>query len=97
MSIALTAMIWLVVSVGILSVTETAVPFLSLVFEASSALGTVDLSTGTTPDLSTFGRIIIIISMMIGRVGPLAFAFSLFGNQNKTTLYRYPKEEVFVG
>ncbi|MCP5093953.1 MAG: hypothetical protein GY943_00210, partial [Chloroflexi bacterium] len=39
-SIALTAMIWLVVSVGILSVTETAVPFLSLVFEASSALGT---------------------------------------------------------
>ncbi|KAA3659604.1 MAG: hypothetical protein DWQ04_21825 [Chloroflexi bacterium] len=96
-SIALTAMLWLVFAIMVMTVTETAVPFITIVFEASSALGTVGLSTGLTPELSTIGRIIITISMMIGRVGPLAFAVSLFGNQNRTTLYRHPREEVFVG
>ncbi len=95
--IALTALLWLVFALLVMTVTETAVPFLTIVFEASSALGTVGLSTGLTSELSTTGRIIITISMMIGRVGPLAFAVSLFGSQNRTTTFRYPREEVFVG
>ncbi|MCA9927372.1 MAG: hypothetical protein KC419_02800 [Anaerolineales bacterium] len=104
-SIALTAVLWLVFSLIVLSVTETpalstaevSVPFLTIVFEASSALGTVGLSTGLTPELSTIGRLIITLSMMIGRVGPLAFAVSLFGKENRAILYRHPREEVFVG
>lgn len=97
LSIALTALLWLVFAMIVMTVTETAVSFLTILFEAASALGTVGLSAGLTPELSTIGRIIITISMMIGRVGPLAFAVSLFGNQNRTTLYRHPREEVFVG
>jgi hypothetical protein len=35
--------------------------------------------------------------MLIGRVGPLTVAFSVFGFQAESSAYRYPEEEVFVG
>ncbi|MBN1456233.1 MAG: hypothetical protein JW912_00090 [Sedimentisphaerales bacterium] len=52
--------------------------FESILFEAASALGTVGLSTGITPQLSSLGKIIIVSLMYIGRVGPLTFGMSLF-------------------
>lgn len=52
--------------------------FEDLLFEASSALGTVGLSTGITAQLTSMGKAIIIGLMFIGRVGPLAFGLSLF-------------------
>ncbi len=105
MSIFMVAILWLTFSILVLAVTETAVSansvqavsFLDLLFEAASALGTVGISTGITSQLSQIGRIVLIISMMIGRVGPLAFAVSLFGKHNRTILYQYPQEDVFVG
>lgn len=51
--------------------------FLSLVFEACSALGTVGLSMGITADLTTPGKLILIAMMFIGRVGPLTFGLAL--------------------
>lgn len=48
-----------------------------LLFEASSALGTVGLSTGITPDLSASGKVIIILLMYIGRIGVLTFGSSM--------------------
>lgn len=48
-----------------------------LLFEASSALGTVGLSTGITPELSHAGKVIIIILMYIGRIGVLTFGSSM--------------------
>ena len=44
-----------------------------LVFEAVSALGTVGVSMGITPELDEVGRVIIIIAMFIGRVAPTTF------------------------
>lgn len=49
-----------------------------LLFEAVSALGTVGLSTGITQDLSNLGKVIIIVLMFLGRVGPLSFGLVLF-------------------
>ena len=53
-------------------------PFEGLLFEAASALGTVGLSTGITAQLTPLGKLILILLMFIGRVGPLTFGVALF-------------------
>ena len=53
-------------------------PFEGLLFEAASALGTVGLSTGITAQLTPIGKLILILLMFIGRVGPLTFGVALF-------------------
>ncbi len=93
-SIGITAVLWLMFSVIILTATESA-SFLSIMFEAVSALGTVGLSMGLTANLSAWGKIIIIGSMMIGRIGPLGVAYALV--RKGRLAYRYPQEDVFVG
>jgi trk system potassium uptake protein TrkH len=68
----------------------------AIMFEATSALGTVGLSCGITPSLTTAGKIIIIITMLIGRLGPLTLLAVLTFNI-KPTRYNYPTEAVVVG
>ena len=67
-----------------------------IAFEAASALGTVGLSTGITPALTTLGKLIIILTMLIGRLGPLTLLASLTFNI-KPAGYSYPEEPVIVG
>ncbi|MDQ7040112.1 MAG: TrkH family potassium uptake protein [Rhodothermus sp.] len=71
--------------------------FLKYLFEAYSAFGTVGLSMGVTPSLSTVGRWIIILLMFIGRVGPLTFAAALTMRRHRTPQFRYAYEDVVVG
>ena len=61
----------------LLALTESQ-PFEGLLFEAASALGTVGLSTGITAQLTPIGKLILILLMFIGRVGPLTFGVALF-------------------
>jgi trk system potassium uptake protein TrkH len=70
--------------------------FIAIMFEAASALGTVGLSCGITPALTTAGKIIIIITMLIGRLGPLTLLAVLTFNI-KPARYNYPTESVVVG
>lgn len=79
----------------ILTVTEDAV-FLELLFESTSAFGTVGLSRGVTPNLSSIGKMIIMLTMYIGRVGPLTMAFA-FGQGKNKRKYRYAEENIMVG
>lgn len=79
----------------ILSLTENA-SFLELVFETVSAFGTVGLSTGITSSLSTVGKMALIITMLIGRVGPLAIGFSIRG-KCKLAPVKYPEGGILVG
>lgn len=81
----------------VLSITETA-PFLDVIFETVSAFATVGLSRGITSNLTVIGRLIIILTMFIGRLGPLtmAFAFAKKRSENKG-MYRYPEERIIVG
>lgn len=95
-AIGVTAVLWLVIATLALSVTEPGVSFLVILFETASALGTVGLSVGLSPLLSDSGKLFIILTMLIGRVGPLTAMFSLFGQQSSKA-YRYPQEDVFVG
>lgn len=70
--------------------------FLDCLFEAVSALGTVGLSTNTTPTLNTIGRWIIILLMLLGRLGPIT-AFVALSRSEKAHRVQYPKEQVLVG
>ncbi len=72
--------------------------FLDIMFEVSSALGTVGLTVGITPLLSTVGKIVIAITMFLGRLGPvtIAVALTLKQDTNNTTI-KYPDETVLVG
>jgi trk system potassium uptake protein TrkH len=81
-----------------LSITERANGFdLSQIsFEASSALGTVGLSTGITPHLTTAGKLIIIAVMLIGRLGPMTL-LALLAFNIKPARYNYPEEAIIVG
>ena len=67
-----------------------------VLFEVVSAFGTVGLTLGITSDLKAISKILLIITMLIGRVGPLTFAFAL-GENLKTQAYRYPRENIQVG
>ena len=68
----------------------------SLVFEVVSALATVGLSTGATGMLDEAGKVIIIVCMFAGRVGPLTL-FMSFVSPSRDHLTRYPEEPVPIG
>ena len=60
-----------------------------IVFEATSAIGTVGLSTGITPELSVTGKIAIIVLMYVGRVGVITFGTAFIGRlKDKKNVYR---------
>lgn len=79
----------------ILTITEKTFELVDIFFEVVSAFGTVGLSRGITADLTIFGKLIIIMMMFIGRVGPLVFSFAIFGRIEKRK-YEYQKENVLV-
>ncbi|MEL7602383.1 MAG: potassium transporter TrkG [Bacillota bacterium] len=69
-----------------------------LLFEVSSALGTVGLTTGVTPFLTAFGKCIIIACMVIGRIGPIAIIISLLSSTTQVNeRIQYPDEDVMIG
>jgi trk system potassium uptake protein TrkH len=79
----------------VLSTTESA-SFLKILFEVTSAFGTVGLSMGLTPDLTMLGKIMIIFTMFVGRLGPITLAYALQPNHDKE-LYRYPEGKITIG
>lgn len=71
-------------------------PFIQILFETVSAFGTVGLSTGITGELSQMGRLIIILTMFLGRVGPLTLALVL-AQREQVSPYRFAEERVKIG
>lgn len=71
-------------------------PNVVLEFETISALGTVGLSTGVTPFLSTAGKAVIIVLMVIGRLGPLAL-IAAWSQRPTPRPFTYPEEQLPVG
>lgn len=81
----------------VLSITENS-DFLTLLFEATSAFGTVGLSLNFSPKLSTIGKLIIAATMFAGRVGPLTLVVALAqrAQRHKSNL-KYPEDRILVG
>lgn len=84
------------VSTFLLSITEDGISFIDLLFEEVSAFATAGLSTGITSSLSPVGRIILIVSMFVGRIGPLTLGIAL-SKKVMTNKYRYPNANIMVG
>jgi trk system potassium uptake protein TrkH len=82
--------------VFILCILQPNIPFIDLLFEAVSALGTVGITTGITRSLSMLSKIVIILLMYSGRLGSLTFALSLTRSK-KTNKCINPTEKVAVG
>lgn len=99
LAIILLGLFALVAGTMLLSITEhgNQSRFLSLLFECASALGTVGLSVGLTPTLSAPGKVIIILLMFIGRLGPITVAASLSMRQGRGPESVYPEERPIVG
>jgi trk system potassium uptake protein TrkH len=66
-------------------------------FEAVSAFNTVGLSMGVTDDLSPAGRVIAIVLMYVGRVGPLTFGAAIALRPTMSRNFRYAYENVGLG
>ncbi|GLI05842.1 K+ transporter Trk [Paenibacillus tyrfis] len=88
--------LFLVIFVTMLLTTTENQSFLKLLFEVTSAFGTVGLTMGVTPDLSFFGKIMISLTMFAGRLGPLTLAYAL-GPKAEKELYRYPEGKITIG
>ncbi|RUT48801.1 Trk family potassium uptake protein [Paenibacillus anaericanus] len=88
--------LFLVIVVSMILSTTEDVSFLSILFEATSAFGTVGLTMGITGKLTLIGKIIISFTMFAGRLGPLTLAYAL-GPKKGKELYRYPEGKMIIG
>jgi trk system potassium uptake protein TrkH len=104
MSLVLYSLLLLVFSVLLLHITEGGeIPhvdsrglLLEIGFEVTSALGTVGLTTGLTPTLTSAGKCIIMVLMFVGRLGPLIFLAVLQEYQGEELVAR-PEGELLIG
>lgn len=94
-AVVVISMTSLIVVAMLLSLVEDA-GFLDILFESVSALATVGLTRGMTPTISSAGKMILIVAMYIGRIGPItmALAFNAKKYEGKKTL---PEGKVIIG
>jgi trk system potassium uptake protein TrkH len=69
--------------------------FVELLFETVSAFGTVGLSLGITSELTSWGRVAIILTMFIGRIGPMGVALAV-GDSRERRRYTLPENDVQI-
>ncbi len=95
-SIFILAVLWLSMAMFMLLVFDGGQhQFKMLVFELFSAFGTVGLGVGITPELNIWCKIILTLTMFIGRIGILTFSMSFF--QRTYGRVRYPSENILIG
>ncbi|WP_106497808.1 TrkH family potassium uptake protein [Lentibacillus sp. Marseille-P4043] len=94
-TVMLMAIFFVYSSVVVMSIVEP-YSLSQLLFEVTSAFGTVGLSLGITGDLTAFSKVILMILMFIGRVGIITFLL-MFKKSKNTGKYHYPKEKIIIG
>ena len=88
--------LFLVIIVSMILSTTEDHSFLMILFDTTSAFGTVGLSMGLTADLTVFGKIMISLMMFMGRLGPLTLAYAI-GPKTEKELYRHPEGKMIIG
>ncbi|MBE9214625.1 ATPase [Plectonema cf. radiosum LEGE 06105] len=85
-----------IISTILISITDPKFDFIQILFEVVSAYATVGLSTGITSNISIWGKLILILTMYMGRVGVLLLMSAVLGDP-KPTRINYPEENLLVG
>ncbi|HEY9802709.1 MAG TPA: TrkH family potassium uptake protein [Leptolyngbyaceae cyanobacterium] len=80
----------------LISLTDPKLDFIQIIFEVVSAFATVGLSTGITATVSPAAKIVLIMTMYIGRVGVLLLMSAILGDPRPTRIH-YPEENLLVG
>lgn len=93
--VVLGSLLWIAGATFMLLITERA-DFMPTLFEVVSAMGTVGLSMGLTEQLSDVGKLVISVTMFVGRLGPIAVMLSL-GQRHATGAIRRPEKRLIVG
>ncbi|MGB8454652.1 MAG: potassium transporter TrkG [Anaerocolumna sp.] len=93
--IMLLAAFLICVDTFLISIIEPQYSFIQVLFEVVSAFGTVGLSTGITPELSVWSKIVLILTMFIGRLGPLTVA--TIWSFRKMPNVTYSEETITIG
>lgn len=96
MAIFALSLCWIAITIFCLLITEQGWRFVDIIFEAFSAFTNLGLSTGLTPHLSTHGKFIIILCMLIGRIGSLTLLLAFKKHQTRSG-FHYPEERVVMG
>lgn len=68
-----------------------------LAFELQSAFGTVGLSMGATGELTPAGRLVLVPTMLLGRIGPLIVLAAMAARMRRRVRFRFAHEDVIVG
>lgn len=96
LSVVVASIITVVIITTCISLTDSDITFISLLFESVSAFATVGLSTGITADLSTMGQLFIISIMYVGRVGVLLLMSAIVGDPSPSAIH-FPEEDLLTG
>ena len=75
---------------------EPELEFLDVIFDTVSAFGTTGVSTGIIPDTGFASKVLFMVLMYVGRVGPVALALAL-APEDDTEVYRFAQESVKIG
>ncbi len=86
----------LILATTLISLTDPTLDFIQILFEVVSAFATVGLSTGITGTVSVAAKLILIITMYVGRVGVLLLMSAILGDPRPTRIH-YPEENLLVG
>ncbi|MCM1985220.1 TrkH family potassium uptake protein [Lyngbya confervoides] len=85
-----------IIATMLIALTDPKVNFINVLFEVVSAFATVGLSTGITASLSGLGKLVLVVTMYMGRVGILLLMSALIG-ESRASLVHYPEESLLVG
>jgi len=97
LAIAMISLLALAVVTTVLSMVEQA-PFLDIMFQSASALGTTGLAVMDIAGMSDISKLILVLSMFMGRVGPLSLTLAIARKQSlAVNNIRYPEERIMVG
>ena len=87
---------WVIGVTFILLITEKNMGFINLLYEVVSGFATVGLTRNVTPALTGIGKILIILSMYLGKVGPLTLIFAITKRERQKS-YREARGTVLIG
>ena len=90
--------VWYIITIlFLLILLEPDINVMNLLFELVSAFGTVGVTRNLTPYLGNMSKILLIVTMFIGRVGPLTIVSALSLKKIKSGKYKYPEENILIG